>query len=245
MRQARDFGLTVVVLALLGIAAGFLWSALAPRTPYVVTKTGPVLADPTTQSLIAADGWFAVITGGAGLACGIVAYLVARKGRPLALLAGLAAGGMLAGWLALSVGTSIGGSIIQAAAVPGSASIGATVNVLSVTARGVLLAWPLVAVAVFGIIESVDGYRESPLRQPYAGELHAGEPYALPQDARPAGGPLSQGPDGPPSGGSDGPPSQGPDGSAGPSSHGQDGAAGPSQSRDGSGGPPSPGPGAV
>ncbi|MET8140226.1 hypothetical protein ABZU32_07955 [Sphaerisporangium sp. NPDC005288] len=237
MRQARDFGLTVVVLALLGIAAGFLWSALAPRTPYVVTKTGPVLADPTTQSLIAADGWFAVITGGAGLACGIVAYLVARKGRPLALLAGLAAGGMLAGWLALSVGTSIGGSIIQAAAVPGSASVGATVNVLSVTARGVLLAWPLVAVAVFGIIESVDGYRESPLRQPYAGELHAGEPYAFPQDARPSGGSPSQGPDG-----SAGPLS---DGSAGPSSHGQDGAAGPSQSRDGSGGPPSPGPGAV
>ncbi|MFC7383856.1 hypothetical protein [Sphaerisporangium rhizosphaerae] len=241
MRQARDFGLTVVVLALLGIAAGFLWSALAPRTPYVVTKTGPVLADPTTQSLIAADGWFAVITGGAGLACGIVAYLVARKGRPLALLAGLAAGGMLGGWLALSVGTSIGGSIIQAAAVPGSASVGATVNVLSVTARGVLLAWPLVAVAVFGIIESVDGYRESPLRQPYAGELHAGEPYAFPQDARPP----PQGPDGPRSHGSAGPLAQGPDGSAGPSSHGQDGAAGPSQSRDGSGGPPSPGPGAV
>ncbi|MFC4532855.1 hypothetical protein [Sphaerisporangium dianthi] len=179
MRQLRDFGLTVVVLALLGVAAGFLWSALAPRTPYVVTKTGPQLADPTTQSLIAADGWFALITGVAGLACGIVAYLLGRKGRPLALLAGLAVGGLVAGWLALSVGTSIGGSIIQAAAPgAGSAGLGATVNVLSITAHGVLLAWAVVAVAIFGIVESVDGYRESPLRQPFAGEPFAGQPFA-------------------------------------------------------------------
>ncbi|GGL09974.1 hypothetical protein Sme01_32700 [Sphaerisporangium melleum] len=201
MRQLRDFGLTVIVLALLGVAAGFLWSVLAPRTPYVVTKTGPQLADPTTQTLIAADGWFAVITGAAGLACGIVAYLIARKGRPLALLAGLAAGGLLAGWLALSVGTSVGGSMIQAAAAPGGASAGDTVNVLSLTARGVLLAWPLVAVAVFGIIESVDGYRDSPPRHPYAGEpapprSGPGEPW--PGDAYHAGpGRAEPGPHGP------------------------------------------------
>ncbi|WP_248964861.1 hypothetical protein [Sphaerisporangium perillae] len=169
MRHLRDFGLTVVVLALMGVAAGFLWSALAPRTPYLITKSGPQLTDPTTQSLIAADGWFAVITGVAGLACGIAAYLLARGGRPLALLAGLAVGGLLAGFLSLTVGTSVGGSMVQAAA-PGSAGVGATVNVLAITARGVLLSWPLVAVAVFGIIESVDGYRESPLRKPYAGE---------------------------------------------------------------------------
>jgi hypothetical protein len=174
VRHLRDFGLTVVVLALLGVAAGFLWSALAPRTPYVITKAGPELTDPTTQSLIAADGWFAVVTGVAGLACGIVAYMLARKGRPIAMLAGLAVGGMFAGFLALSVGTSLGGSMVQAAA-PGSAGVGSTVDVLAVTAHGVLLSWAVVAVAVFGILESVDGYRDSPPRRPAAGEAQDGE----------------------------------------------------------------------
>ncbi|MBB5629334.1 hypothetical protein, partial [Sphaerisporangium krabiense] len=165
----RDFGATVGVLVVLGVVAGFTWSALAPRTPYLITRTGPQLTDPTTQSLIAADGWFAVVTGVGGLACGIVAYLVARKGRPVAMLAGLAVGGLLAGFLTLSVGMSLGDSTIRAAAA-GAAAIGSRVDVLTVNANGVLLAWPLVAVAVFGIVESVDGYRESPLRKPYAGE---------------------------------------------------------------------------
>ncbi|MFC4585560.1 hypothetical protein [Sphaerisporangium corydalis] len=173
MRHLRDFGLTIVVLALMGVAAGFLWSALAPRTPYVITKSGPALTDPITQSLIAADGWFAVVTGVAGLLCGIAAYLLARSRRQVAMLAGLAAGGMVAAFLTLTVGTSLNGATIQAAA-PGSAGIGSTVNVLSITARGVLLSWPLVAVAVFGILESVDGYRDSPLRKPYAGETEDG-----------------------------------------------------------------------
>ncbi|RCG33009.1 hypothetical protein DQ384_00725 [Sphaerisporangium album] len=171
MRHVRDFGLTVVVLAAMGVAAGFAWSALSPRTPYVITRTGPVLTDPTTQSLIAADGWFAVITASAGLVCGIVAYLASREGRPVALLAGLAAGGLLAGFLTLSVGMSLGGPTIRAASAA-AAAVGSTVDVLTVTASGVLLSWPLVAVAVFGIMESVDGYRESPLRKPYAGEPH-------------------------------------------------------------------------
>jgi hypothetical protein len=162
------------VLALLGAGAGLLWSEIAPRTPYVITKTGPALTDPTTQSLIAADGWFAVVTGVAGLACGIVAYLIARKGRPIALLGGLAAGGLLAGYLTLAVGTSLGGSTVQASA-QGSAGVGSMVDVLAVTAYGVLLSWPLVAVAVFGILESVDGYRDSPLRRPYAGEAPGGD----------------------------------------------------------------------
>ncbi|MBB4704749.1 hypothetical protein [Sphaerisporangium siamense] len=166
----RDFGATVVVLAVLGVVAGFTWSALAPRTPYLITRTGPQLTDPTSQSLIAADGWFAVVTGVGGLACGIVAYLISRRGRPVALLAGLAVGGLLAGFLTLSVGMSLGDSTIRAAST-GAAAIGSRVDVLTVTAYGVLLAWPLIAVAVFGIVESVDGYRDSPLRKPYAGEL--------------------------------------------------------------------------
>ncbi|MEO3812895.1 hypothetical protein ABGB17_28165 [Sphaerisporangium sp. B11E5] len=176
MRHLRDFVLTVGVLAALGAAAGLLWSAVAPRTPYVITTSGPRLTDPMTQALIAADGWFALITGVAGLASGVAAYLLARRGRPIALLAGLAVGGLLAGRLTVTVGTSLGSAAVQAAA-PGSAAVGSTVGVLTVTAAGVLLCWPLIGVAVFGILESADGYRDSPLRNPHAGD---GTPPAHP-----------------------------------------------------------------
>jgi hypothetical protein len=169
VRHLRDFVLTVGVLAALGAAAGLIWSMVAPRTPYVVTGSGPRLADPMSQAIIAADGWFALITGVAGLACGVAAYLLARRGRPIALLAGLAAGGLLAGRLTLGVGTSLDGTTVQAAA-PGGAAVGSTFGVLTVTAAGVLLCWPLIAVAVFGILESTDGYRDSPMRKPYGGQ---------------------------------------------------------------------------
>lgn len=193
MRHLRDFLLTVGVLAVLGAAGGLLWSVVAPRTPYVVTAEGPRLTDPMTQSLIAADGWFALITGVAGLASGVAAYLLARRGRPIALLAGLAAGGLLAGRLALTVGTSVGSATVQAAG-PGSAAVGSTVGVLTVTAAGVLLCWPLVGVAVFGILESTDGYRDSPMRRPYAGEGGAPPPPGPVVHGPPSPGAVVHGP---------------------------------------------------
>ncbi|WP_344744424.1 hypothetical protein [Streptosporangium vulgare] len=76
----RDFVITVLVLAVAGVVAGILWSLAAPRPPYVATSDGPLLADPSTQALIAADGWFAVITGVLGLLCGAVGYSVSRAG---------------------------------------------------------------------------------------------------------------------------------------------------------------------
>ncbi|PZG18072.1 hypothetical protein C1I98_38480, partial [Spongiactinospora gelatinilytica] len=72
MRELRDFAGTVLVLAVLGVAAGVVWSLVAPRAPYVALDGGPALADPSTQALVAADGWFAVITGAVGLVVGLV-----------------------------------------------------------------------------------------------------------------------------------------------------------------------------
>jgi hypothetical protein len=145
---------TILALAALGVAAGFAWSAVAPTSQYVLTDAGPQLADPETQSLIAADGWFALITGGLGLVCGAVAYVVARR-HPIAALLGLTGGGLLAAYITLNVGTSAKGTI-QAAA-PGGMT---TTDFLGVTAHGVLLAWPILATGVFWLIEFVVAYRE-------------------------------------------------------------------------------------
>ncbi|MEU4224489.1 hypothetical protein AB0F17_09355 [Nonomuraea sp. NPDC026600] len=164
-RHVRAFAVTVLTLAALAVLAGLLWSHLSPRAPYQITPEGPMLADPSTQALISADGWYAVITGGLGLACGALAWFLGRR-HQLAVLLGLGAGGVLAAFLTLWVGSTftLGVVVVEAAAAPGVKIVPGS---LTLTATGVIVAWPLVAVAFFGLLEGMHGYRESPLRKPY------------------------------------------------------------------------------
>ncbi|GII90347.1 hypothetical protein [Sinosporangium siamense] len=167
MRHLREFAVTVFVLAVLGVIAGFVWAATAPRTLFVSGPDGDVPADPTTQTLIAADGWFAVVTGLLGLASGIVGHVLSRK-RPLPVVVGLAVGGMGASLLTFGVGRVVCLSApVQLAAGPTGTT---TTAHLVLTAHGVLMAWPFLAVGVFFAIEGVLAYRESPLRKPYGGQ---------------------------------------------------------------------------
>ncbi|GAA3082560.1 hypothetical protein [Streptosporangium carneum] len=171
MRHARDFAVTVLVLGLLGVVAGVLWSLLAPRPPYAMTGQGPFLADPSTQALIAADGWFAAVTGAVGLACGAVGYSLSRSGRPLAVVLGLAGGGLLGSYLALLVGrvVNLGPANVTASGKTMSLFPGP----LDLTAHGVMYAWPTLAVGLFFALEGIAGYRDSPLRRPFGGQ----DPY--------------------------------------------------------------------
>ncbi|MFI7704856.1 hypothetical protein [Nonomuraea sp. NPDC049480] len=168
-REVRAFAVTVLALATLGITAGLLWSGVSPRAPYQVTEQGTVLADPSTQALIAADGWFAVITGGLGLLCGGVAWFAGRRWM-LPVLLGLCAGGILGALLTFWVGSTftIGAVTVEAAAAPGVKIVPGS---LELTATGVLVSWPLLAVGLFGLLEGMHGYRESPLRHPYGEPL--------------------------------------------------------------------------
>jgi hypothetical protein len=158
MRHVRDVLVTAAILTVLGVGAGFAWSAVAPPTRYVAGLEGPRLADPNTQTLIAADGLFAVITGGAGLVCGIIAFAFAR--RP-AVLFGLALGGIGASLIAVRVGRTAGTTVVRAAAAEGFQEG----SRLDVTAQGVMLAWPLLAVAAFGLLEAVAAYLGSEYRR--------------------------------------------------------------------------------
>ncbi|GAA2207092.1 hypothetical protein GCM10009850_025500 [Nonomuraea monospora] len=169
-REVRAFAVTVLTLAALGVTAGLLWSGLTPRAPYQVTDQGTVLADPTTQALIAADGWFAAITGGLGLLCGGVAWFSARRWM-LPVLLGLCAGGVAAAFLTLWTGSTFTlGAVTVEAAPSVMPDVKIVPGALKLTATGVLVSWPLLAVGFFGLLEGMHGYRESPLRQPY-GEI--------------------------------------------------------------------------
>ncbi|MFF0574216.1 hypothetical protein ACFY19_08090 [Streptosporangium saharense] len=171
MRHARDFAVTVLVLGVLGVVAGVLWSMLAPRPPYVMTGQGPLLADPSTQALIAGDGLYALVTGVIGLACGAVGYTLSRRGRPLAIVVGLATGGLLGAYLATLIGGTI--NLAPAPVVASGNSVSLFPGPLALTAKGFMFAWPTLAVGLFFALEGIAGYRDSPLRTPFGGQ----DPY--------------------------------------------------------------------
>lgn len=174
--QIRIGVLATLVIAVLGVPVGLLWTAVAPVTTYVVAGGKTFLADPETQTLIAADGWFAALTAAAGLLCGAAGYALAgRLGEP-GLLGGVAAGATAAAIVAWRVGHLSGLSHYRH--VLRTAGDGTTVKAaLTVHATGVLVVWPLIAVVVFGLLEALDPTgRESRGRAGDAGGGGAGEP---------------------------------------------------------------------
>jgi hypothetical protein len=147
--------LAALAITVLGVPIGLLWVAIAPRTAYQVSGGKGLLADPETQTLIAADGWFAVLTVAAGLLCGLAAYVLAGRLGELGLLPGIAVGGGAAAVVAWRLGHLIGQGAYDHALR--TAHDGTLVHApLGLQALGVVLAWPLTAVVVFALLEALD-----------------------------------------------------------------------------------------
>lgn len=174
--QIRVGVLTALVITGLGVPVGLLWAAIAPRTAYVIMDGKAYLADPETQTLIAADGWFAVLTAAAGVLCGLAGYLLAGRLGELGLLGGVTAGAGAAALVAWQVGQALARTDGRHPAGTGSGGATAT---LDLRAMGVIVAWPLVAAAAFALLEALDPLRrESAGRQPAGdgGGARAGQP---------------------------------------------------------------------
>jgi len=95
--------------AVLGVVAGLVWAAVAPRA--VLQEIGPgeaQLVNAESHAFIVADAWFCLIVALGGVITGVVGYrlLVRRAGWTAA--AGLVLGAVAAGLLTLWVGESIG-----------------------------------------------------------------------------------------------------------------------------------------
>jgi hypothetical protein len=145
--------LTVLVLAVAGLAVGGLWIWLAPRAEYRVTASGvePIGAPPSSELFMADDGVFVMLLAGLGLVAGIVVWLQRRRRGALTLLA-LATGMLAAGIVAWLLGEWAGPAPAEAEL----ADVGATITTgLSLGATAGLAVGPFVAVLTYLVATSL------------------------------------------------------------------------------------------
>jgi len=146
--------------ALLGVAAGFLWAAVAPRPLIVVLGPGaPYVANQETSAFIVADGWFTLLAVAGGIISGLLGYALAVRRHGALAMAGILAGGAAAALIAKWIGQRSGAAAYHHALALGRP--GALLHQpLMLGGRGALALWPLAAGLVAGGIEAVIVLRE-------------------------------------------------------------------------------------
>jgi hypothetical protein len=171
--------------ALLGVAAGFLWSAVAPRALVVVLGPGtPYAVNPETSAYIAADGWFTLLTVVGGVISGLLGYALAVRRHGALAMAGVLVGGAVAALLAKWIGQQSGAAAYGHSLAAGRPGV-LLHEPLMLGGLGALAFWPLAAGLVAGGIEAVILLRER--------RLATSPPRAVPLSL-PNGPPAAPGP---------------------------------------------------
>lgn len=170
--SAAAIGASLAVVAgtaVLGLAAGWGWSQVAPRALLVmISPRAAALAQVETDAFIAADVAFCVIALAGGVVSGALGYLLAvRRYGPLPMV-GVLAGALAAAYLARWVGEQSGLATFHhlLATLPAGASLH---DSLTLGATGALAFWPLAAGLVAGGMEAFatrDTRRSVPDRPP-------------------------------------------------------------------------------
>lgn len=158
-RRLRRCLAAVLVTVLLGVAAGFIWAALAPR-PYLV-MTGPGAAQVTSaesSAFIGGDGWYCLICLAGGIISGLAGYLLAVRGHHPVGMALVLLSGLAAGLIALAIGQRSGQASYHhlLAVLPAGRHLSAS---LSLGARSAIALWPLAAGIMAGALELNDVLR--------------------------------------------------------------------------------------
>jgi len=128
--------------AVLGVVAGLIWAAVAPRPLLQEAGHGEAqVVNAESSAFIAADGWFCLVVVLGGVITGLAGYrlLVRRAGWIAA--AGLVLGAVAAGLLALWTGENIGLGTYNhlLAASPAGTFFRAS---LGLGAKSALVLWP-------------------------------------------------------------------------------------------------------
>jgi hypothetical protein len=140
--------------AVLGVVAGLIWAAVAPRPMLQEIARGEAeLVNAESTAFIVADAWFGLVAAVGGVITGVLGYrfLVRRAGA--AATAGLVLGALAAALVALWVGENIGlGTYNHLLA---SSPTGAVFHAsLALGAKSTLAFWPLLTSVVILMAES-------------------------------------------------------------------------------------------
>jgi hypothetical protein len=126
----------------LGVAAGLIWAAVAPRALLQEAGHGEAqVVNAETSAFIAADGWFCLITVLGGAVTGVAGYRLLVRRAGWTATAGLILGAVAAALLALWTGENIGlGTYnhLLATSSPGTFFRAS----LSLGAKSALVFWP-------------------------------------------------------------------------------------------------------
>jgi hypothetical protein len=162
--------------AVLGIVAGLIWAAVAPRPLLQEIAHGEAeLVNAETTSYIVADAWFALIAAVGGLITGILGYRILVRRAGAAATLGLVLGAVGAALLALWVGDNIGLGTYNhlLATSPTGAFFHSS---LALGAKSTLAFWPLCTSAVILLAET--GARRSAQAAARGRHRHQEEPDA-------------------------------------------------------------------
>lgn len=167
--------LVAVLVAVCGVALGLLWLWLSPRVPMVSDGQAVYLKDTEGEEAIGGDGTFVLIALVLGVLTAAAVFWRLRKGG-VAVVLGLAAGGVLASVVGWKIGVWLGPTTDI---VAHAKEVGPKVvfdGPLELRAKSALVVWPAAAMVVHLALTYAFGPRdELPQAQGYPGYGTYGE----------------------------------------------------------------------
>ncbi|WP_220461332.1 DUF2567 domain-containing protein [Streptomyces sp. WM6372] len=143
----RDGAAVALVIGVAGVLLGVLWAWLAPKAQYVSNGEAVFLKNSESEARIGSDGTFFLLSVGFGVLSAVLVFLWRRRGG-VPLVVGLVLGSCFAALVGWRMGLWLGpSSDVAAAAVKAGKGVPFDAP-LQLLAQGVLLVWPMVAVAV-------------------------------------------------------------------------------------------------
>jgi len=138
----------------LGIGAGFVWAAVAPRALLQeVTHGEAQVVNAETSAFIAADAWFCLIVAVGGLITGVLGYRVLVRRAGWVATAGLVLGAVAAAFLAVWVGENTGLGTYNHLLASSSAGTFFRAS-LSLGSKSAAAFWPLLTSVAILVAES-------------------------------------------------------------------------------------------
>ncbi|WP_443065273.1 hypothetical protein [Streptomyces sp. NBC_00536] len=145
--EIRDGAAVALLVGVAGVLLGLLWVWLSPRLQYVSNGQAVFLKDTESEARIGSDGTFLLLSAGLGALSAAATFLWRRAGG-VPLVIGLALGSVFAALVGWRLGLWLGPSsdlVARAKAAGEGVPFDAPLQLL---AYGVLLVWPMAAVAV-------------------------------------------------------------------------------------------------